>query len=305
MSLKWLMSGPLMWAAAAIIALLVVVAMTWGLSANQTEQRIRSVQSSQNHIEYAEDRIDKKCLILEPMPMRECIREEIETARDHDRANQDLEAQEQMAAFTKIMGWTAIAGLLLGCGSVVLIFFTLRATQKMATDTFDIGIAQAQAYLSPDRVSATPSAMKYADGTKEYLLHVHITVSNQGQSPAYDGQVKLGVLLESEHIYGRVGIGVPIEFPIRLKEAVLPRSSVTPASNGYINIPIASLQRISSQGGKFSAHFFGEISWTNEFKRKQSVHFQFDAENSCFCKVTGNKVEFAQCSMVWSKSVHR
>jgi hypothetical protein len=64
--------------------LIVVGSISWDLPSEQAEQRIRSEQSAQNHIEYAEDRIDEKCLSLEPIPMRDCIHEEIESARDHD-----------------------------------------------------------------------------------------------------------------------------------------------------------------------------------------------------------------------------
>jgi len=120
-----LMKGPLMWAVFALMLAAVLFAGVWDLASNQAEQRIKAEQSTQEHIEYAEDRIDEKCLTLEPMPMRDCIHKEIESARDHSRANQDLNAQQQMAFFTKIMAWTTAGGLALGAVSIVVIYATL------------------------------------------------------------------------------------------------------------------------------------------------------------------------------------
>ncbi|XHX59877.1 hypothetical protein ACFIO0_15550 [Pseudosulfitobacter sp. SM2401] len=125
MNLESLLKGPLAWASLLSVLAVICGIFIWDLSADQAEQRIRGEQSTQYHIEYAEDRIDEKCLSLEPIPMRDCIHEEIEAARDHDRANQDLNAQQQMAFFTKIMGATAVVGLALGAVSIFVIFATL------------------------------------------------------------------------------------------------------------------------------------------------------------------------------------
>lgn len=106
---------------------------------------MRGEKTAEYHDRYAEDRIDEKCLSLEPIPMRNCIHQEIESARNHERSEQDLDAQQAMARFTKVMGYTAILGLAAGIVSIVLIFLTLRATQVMARDTKDIGDAQVSA----------------------------------------------------------------------------------------------------------------------------------------------------------------
>ena len=150
----------------------------WGLSAQQTESRIRGEQSAEAHIQYAEDRIDRECLALEGVALRDCIHQEIESAKEHARANQDLEAQQTMALFTKIMGATAVVGVFLGLGSVVLIYLTLAETQKLATETTRLGEAQVRAYL------AITSAFvdNFAVGKKPKL---HIAIKNSGQSPAW------------------------------------------------------------------------------------------------------------------------
>jgi len=111
----------------------------------QADQSAHRDYSTQAHIDYAEDAIDRECLNLEGMALRDCIHENIESARDHNRAESDLDAQEQMAQFTRIMGYAAIAGLFIGLVSVIAIFLTLRATQKMAAETSRIGDAQVKA----------------------------------------------------------------------------------------------------------------------------------------------------------------
>lgn len=81
---------------------------TWDVAQELAEQRISGEESSQSHIQYAEDRIDQECLSLDKMAMRDCIHEEIEASRDHSRAEQDLDAQQVMADFTRIMGWASV-----------------------------------------------------------------------------------------------------------------------------------------------------------------------------------------------------
>jgi hypothetical protein len=114
-----------MWAVFALTLVAILCAGVWDLATDQAEQRVKAEQSTKQHIEYAEDRIDEKCLSLEAISMRDCIHEEIESARDHARANQDLYAQQQMAFFTKIMAWTTAGGLFLGVISIVVIYATL------------------------------------------------------------------------------------------------------------------------------------------------------------------------------------
>jgi len=126
LTLDKLFKGQLAWAVLGSVFAIILGVFIWDISSEQAEIRVRGEQSTQNHIEYAEDRIDEKCLSLKGVTLRDCIHKEIESARDHARSKQDLEAQQKMALFTKIMGLTAIAGLALGAVSIGVIFMTLR-----------------------------------------------------------------------------------------------------------------------------------------------------------------------------------
>lgn len=169
------------WAALAAVLLSVAVMIAWDWSSDLTEQIIRDEQGTQQHIEYAEDRIDEKCLSLKPVALRDCIHQEIESARDHDRANQDLNAQQQMALFTKIMGYTAIAGLVLGAGSIALIFATLREMGN----TNRIMREEQRPWLVIDTNRRAMNAMRrmFRSDPQEGFF---VAVTNKGKLPADD-----------------------------------------------------------------------------------------------------------------------
>jgi hypothetical protein len=103
--------------------------IVWEEAAKLAEERLRDEHRAQTHIEYAEDRIDENCLSLEGVALRNCIHQEIQSAQDHYRSESDLDAQQAMARFTRIMGYTGIAGLVLGVASVSLILATLWETR--------------------------------------------------------------------------------------------------------------------------------------------------------------------------------
>lgn len=171
--------GPLAYLALGVLCASVVAWIAWHVSADLAEERIRGEKTAEYHDNYAEQAIDQECLGLELPALRDCIHEQIETARDHERSEQDLDAQQAMARFTKVMGWTAVVGVVLGAGSVVLIFLTLRATQDMARETTRIGEAQVRAYITIENVKVNPRPKQ-----DKVFWELFATIRNSGQSPA-------------------------------------------------------------------------------------------------------------------------
>lgn len=159
-----------------LVAISVLAWLIWDLSASLAEQRVRDEQSAQRHAEYADERVARECGPLEAEALRNCVQEQIEAATDQYRAEQDLRAQESMALFTKIMGYTGLVGLGIGIISIGLIWATLHETQRMANDTQRIGEAQVRAYL---RIEAA-AAVSYPTGE----VGIEVAVRNYGQSPA-------------------------------------------------------------------------------------------------------------------------
>lgn len=200
MTLEKMMKGPLMWAGLAVILVFAFGTMLWDLASDQAEQRVRGEQSTQSHIEYAEDRIDEKCLSLDPIPLRDCIHKEIESARDHARANQDLDAQHSMAFFTKIMGFTAIAGLVLGGLSIIVIIATLnemgRANQIMRNEQ--------RPWLDFEIVRWNLRHGWTNDGRVHPYFMPEIKVWNYGRKPAFWTTPDLKIIINDSFSFGAI-----------------------------------------------------------------------------------------------------
>ncbi len=153
----------------------------WDTATVLTEQRVRNEQATQAYTEQTIQRIQNECgSDLDTLAVRSCLSEIIQADNDNSRAERDLNAQEVMARFTRIMGWVGVLGIFVGCGSIYLIWQTLRETQSMANDTREIGEAQVRAYIAASKAWIT------YDGQSSCLTFSCSTV-NYGQSPAIDG----------------------------------------------------------------------------------------------------------------------
>ncbi len=85
--------GPLAWITLGCVLILVFSWISWTLSSDLTEERVRGDVTAAYHDGYAEDLIDRACLALVDKALRACIHAQIGTARDHSRAERDLDAQ--------------------------------------------------------------------------------------------------------------------------------------------------------------------------------------------------------------------
>ncbi|NUB42968.1 hypothetical protein GEU84_001095 [Fertoebacter nigrum] len=180
--------GPLAFVIFGIVLSAVAALLIWDYAAILTEQRVRYEEASRSYADQAAERIKRDCgADLAAASLRDCIRKEIEAAEDSKRAERDLDAQETMARFTRVMGYTGLIGLALGVGSVYLIWATLSETQRMAKITRDIGQKQVRAYI------AVTGAELLAD-LEHGRMMVRIYIRNSGNSPAT--MVKVGVVME-------------------------------------------------------------------------------------------------------------
>lgn len=176
-------TGCYLWIATTILVSAIVGWFAWHQASWLTEQRIHEQQSTEQHVRHAEDNISSECADLEGVAFRDCVHEQYKAAYEHHRANHDLDAQQEMALYTRVMGITAVVGILLGLGSVALIFYTLRATQEMAADTRRIGEAQVRAYLS---ITKADMRIEFRPKLTEKMPDIDIGLyfSNSGQTPA-------------------------------------------------------------------------------------------------------------------------
>lgn len=173
-------SGPYAFVAFSVLILAIAMAFAWDISSQLTEQRVRGEKTAEYHQGFAEENIEKECFGIKPPSLRDCIHKQLETARDHERAEQDLDAQQQMAIFTRVMGWTAVVGLGLGVVSIAVIYSTLREMGK----TNKIMREQSRAWVAFETISTDYLENCSVDGrTPENGFGFNTVWRNFGQSP--------------------------------------------------------------------------------------------------------------------------
>lgn len=167
----------------AVIALAAFGFGAWDTATLLTEQRVRNEQATNTYAQQTVDRIQNECgADLGSLEVRQCLDEIIQAEGDQSPSERDLDAQENMARFTRVMGWTALIGVVLGLGSVILIWRTLRETQRMASDAREIGEKQVRANLS----WSDYSVMDVTHWQHGCDTAISLTFSNSGSSPARD-----------------------------------------------------------------------------------------------------------------------
>lgn len=104
---------------------------TTATSSEEAIHRQADKAANQSHSGYIAVR-EKCSTIVTPAEKQECVASESKPYREAERNERDLEAQQVMANWTRVMGQTAIVGMGLGIISVLLIFVTFWETRKSA-----------------------------------------------------------------------------------------------------------------------------------------------------------------------------
>jgi hypothetical protein len=114
--------------------------------------------------------------------------EQADSAQEHERYTHNLQAQQDVALFTRALAWAAGIGILVSGVGVGLIFETLRATRDLTKETQRIGEAQTRAYVAIGEVKIKIPVAETALRSLEKGMHVppeiRIEVWNNGNSPA-------------------------------------------------------------------------------------------------------------------------
>ncbi len=137
--------GPII-AFAVTVCFLIFALIGWyeGFKRGQESQQDLSAEA---YTEQAEIKIQKTCLVLSGAAQAECIGEAVSSTREHQRAEEDLDAQQQMAEWARWMLISTIVMAFVTALGVVFVWQTLKATQIMASDTREIGEAQVRSYV--------------------------------------------------------------------------------------------------------------------------------------------------------------
>jgi hypothetical protein len=154
--------------------------------ADSSEADIR--QAADDHAAHYSDPanipVEGRCLSLSPPDQFQCITPEREAARDGQRNERDLEAQQVMATWTKAMGLAAIIGMSVGVFGLGLIFVTFRETKRTA-DEARRGADQAekarQAYFDRERGHLRIKQI-LGELQDDEILRLWFSVENHGAS---------------------------------------------------------------------------------------------------------------------------
>ncbi len=185
-----------------------------------------------------------------------------------------------MARFTRIMGWTGLIGLAIGGGSVYLIWQTFRETQRMASDTRDIGERQVRAYISTENTIINDLEV----GKIPYITFI---LKNSGASPARSVSVTtlIGVVPDPEKFkisFGGVRGGSRIEVSANGAYDQVRRFSSTASEQSLAVI----------QSGLSQVFIGGVISYIDVFgvRRRTVFRSRLPSDN-----IKGNKGIFVSC----------
>lgn len=168
----------------ALVAILVValtVAAIYATGSSTGIARHKQQANSAAYAAHAEQEIEDRCLLLEPPAMAECIRSIIEATNEHDRDENDLVAQIDMAWFALWM--TIISGASVGVTAVGIYYVrqTLRKTAESVDLSRDQMIVENRPWLAVETESVSQSFYVYYDGLK---IDVDFGIKNVGRSPA-------------------------------------------------------------------------------------------------------------------------
>lgn len=175
-----------------------ITAVVFGLAFSQLLQAQEQTSPTEDRAIHQQDLLDQKpagipIRIIEDSEDREA-RERSNREREQ-REKADLIAQEGMAGWAFWLLWVSIAGVAVSLMAVYFVWRTISltretliATQKMASDTREIGEAQVRAYLVTAEVRAERSGDNDAD-------MFYVTIKNVGNSPAYITAIEIKVYI--------------------------------------------------------------------------------------------------------------
>jgi len=135
--------------------------------------RYKQESQSAEYALHAQQEIEQRCLLLEPVIKSKCIRDVIETTNEHDRAERDIVAQHEMAWWA---AWMAIISGFTAFVSLVGIYY-IRQTLM---ETRRIGQSEIRAYLSVSAEVIPASRGSDLGDQQEF----EIVIRNNGLSPA-------------------------------------------------------------------------------------------------------------------------
>ena len=168
-----------------IVSVVIIAATYWGIVYSKGYQSASEEHSTYRAERDAQDRYYKKCLQRETIySARECITNTPNTDRDAQRAEQDLDAQRQMAQWAEGMLWaTWVIGLATASVAALgtwLLYHTLKETSALNKTTTEAFLNDQRPWLGLN----TKNLPSISPNEFGWRIDFKIEVKNFGKSPA-------------------------------------------------------------------------------------------------------------------------
>ena len=180
-------------ATAAVIAVC-VIGFTWTVSARQAARTEQARHYASGYADSTQSRIERACRGSDPASVRQCVAEQIQAARESQRAEYDLSAQQSMSDWAAVMAALTLATFIATAIGVWFVKRTLDATLEAVEDTSnatqlmrDANLIARQAnerslraYIALDKIDIEPQVVE--GETRFYSIIVNW--KNYGSTPA-------------------------------------------------------------------------------------------------------------------------
>jgi hypothetical protein len=137
-----------------VVALGLLIAFVWRLSADYAEHSLDARHHAQQNASSARDRAQWACRRVEPLAVDECKAEQIAAARDDQRSEYDLSAQQQMADWAFWMMAVSAVTMAVAIWALWYVKGTLDETRAMTTEAKNTTAAAEAALRETQRVAA-------------------------------------------------------------------------------------------------------------------------------------------------------
>ena len=169
------------------VAILFVIIFAWPACLTQREIQNDASRSATHYSESAKKNVAAKCFNLAGQARADCAQPIEDAAREAQRGEYDLAAQQTMAVWTAVMGGVAVFGVALSAVGVGLVWTTFEATRKankIAMDTFELA---SRPWLIPriegDYLRLNKVNFEAQVGTVRYI-YAQVWIENYGDMPA-------------------------------------------------------------------------------------------------------------------------
>lgn len=251
---------------------LLILAFTWQVSTDRATFREAARQQAEGYARDSAGRMARLCETRRGEALHACIAAVLDASREHQRAEQELAAQREVASWTLYMLMLSAAALLVsGFGLAALLRTIVQGKEglKRADEANRIALETGQRQLRAYLVAEEFRIRDFVIGRKPAISY---KIVNAGSTPAYGVRAR-AQLIEAK---GRTACEQKVFFdkPRRKIPAkvVGPGQDMNPEFH-YSN-PLTAKEAKRVRDGKIKLGLFGVITYSDVFRQRHCVTFK-------------------------------